>query len=749
MAPLDNLIFAISGSFDGYTKKDIESLIANNGGAVKSSVTKAVTHLITTTEDYLKNTTKVGNASANGIPIVTISWLEDSVKKGKKQAESKYDPSKPAKASTSKAASSKASTSKAAAPAAKATAAPKTTGTRAPSARAAASQASQASQASAPASQTTTIIGKKRGRKAASDDEDEEEEDAKPVKGKGKAKAVDTKTKAKAPAAKKRKAKKEESEDEVMDEEDEEEDDEDDAAPVVDDEEAAERERQKGYKAPVDEMCGLRYSGFQVYEDSDNVKYDASLNQTNIGNNNNKFYVLQLLNKGSVYSVWTRWGRVGESGQNKLISGLNLDGAIKEFNKKFKDKTGVVWDDRLKADKPNKYTYLEKDYAPPEEETKKVKKEDTEVIESKLPLQTQIIANLIFNKDFIQQSMADLNYDAKKLPLGRLNKNTIARGYAQLKAIGEALNAGTSNRSVFEQLTNSYYSTIPHSFGRDRPTIINSDRLLKAEIDLVQSLGDMAIAEKIMKDVEYAEDEQGNRIHPLDKQFASLGLLETTPLEEDTKEYEYLRDYFHKTHGQTHSHIRAKVVHIFRIERKDERDTYAKESYDNFKSDNRRLLWHGSRATNFAGILSQGLRIAPPEAPVNGYMFGKGVYLADISTKSAGYCVPSISGHMGLMLLCEAQLGDPMYELTNSDYYAAENSKKAGCMSTFGMGRTAPKAWMDAGEVHEDLKGVQMPNPENKTGDSNVKGAYLQYNEYICYSTAQIKLRYLFYVDFH
>ena len=50
------------------------------------------------------------------------------------------------------------------------------------------------------------------------------------------------------------------------------------------------------------------------------------------------------------------------------------------------------------------------------------------------------------------------------------------------------------------------------------------------------------------------------------------------------------------------------------------------------------LLWHGSRSTNFAGtigfviflllsrsycavitgILSQGLRIAPPEAPVNG-----------------------------------------------------------------------------------------------------------------------------------
>ena len=42
------------------------------------------------------------------------------------------------------------------------------------------------------------------------------------------------------------------------------------------------------------------------------------------------------------------------------------------------------------------------------------------------------------------------------------------------------------------------------------------------------------------------------------------------------------------------------------------------------------LLWHGSRLTNWVGILSKGLRIAPPEAPVTGYMFGKGVYFADM-----------------------------------------------------------------------------------------------------------------------
>ena len=59
------------------------------------------------------------------------------------------------------------------------------------------------------------------------------------------------------------------------------------------------------------------------------------------------------------------------------------------------------------------------------------------------------------------------------------------------------------------------------------------------------------------------------------------------------------------------------------------------------------LLFHGSRISNYAGILGQGLRIAPPEAPVTGYMFGKGVYFADMSSKSANYCKPDHSHPKG------------------------------------------------------------------------------------------------------
>ena len=62
------------------------------------------------------------------------------------------------------------------------------------------------------------------------------------------------------------------------------------------------------------------------------------------------------------------------------------------------------------------------------------------------------------------------------------------------------------------------------------------------------------------------------------------------------------------------------------------------EAFEPHRKSNVHLLWHGSSLSNWAGILSGGLRIAPPEAPVNGYNFDKGLYFADVCAKSAQYC---------------------------------------------------------------------------------------------------------------
>ena len=62
------------------------------------------------------------------------------------------------------------------------------------------------------------------------------------------------------------------------------------------------------------------------------------------------------------YYVWTRWGRVGEPGQNAMKYTSSVADAQKEFKKKFSDKTKNSWDKRHNfTPVPGKYTLLEMD----------------------------------------------------------------------------------------------------------------------------------------------------------------------------------------------------------------------------------------------------------------------------------------------------------------------------------------------------------------------------------------------------
>ena len=279
---------------------------------------------------------------------------------------------------------------------------------------------------------------------------------------------------------------------------------------------------------------------------------------------------------------------------------------------------------------------------------------------------------------------------------------------------------------AIEDFSNKYYSTIPHEFGRNRPPLIDNNDILRQETSMLDTLTDMEVANTIMKTT-VDKKKDADSINMLDKRFNELNMNEMTPLDHKSSEYKALSEYLIKSSGTAHG-IKYRLEDIFRIERVGEADRFAKSKYAKIHKSDKRLLWHGSRTTNFGGILSQGLRIAPPEAPVSGYAFGKvhkahdvlhekltaltnlpkGIYLADMSSKSAQYCRSGMSGGTGLLLLCEAELGSPMYEIPDGDFMAEEHAKKHNCISTLGVGRTAPQGWMDGEVIHESLKGVTL-----------------------------------------
>ena len=170
-------------------------------------------------------------------------------------------------------------------------------------------------------------------------------------------------------------------------------------------------------------------------------------------------------------------------------------------------------------------------------------------------------------------------------------------------------------------MSNRYYTVIPQVSKLTEPLpLINNSGRLQRELDLLDTLSQMEVSDKIMRKF---KDAKAKSI--LEKRFAELNLDEATPLDPKSEEYHQLAAYLIETAGKTHG-VTYVLEDIFRVRRAGEFEKFDKSAFAKRKGDMscRRLLWHGSRTTNFGGILSQGLRIAPPEAPVNDYAFGKG-----------------------------------------------------------------------------------------------------------------------------
>ncbi|XP_066459830.1 poly [ADP-ribose] polymerase 2 [Eleutherodactylus coqui] len=487
-------------------------------------------------------------------------------------------------------------------------------------------------------------------------------------------------------------------------------------------------------KVPVDPECSSKLGKAHVYSEGEEV-YDVMLNQTNLQFNNNKYYLIQLLEDDNArnFSVWMRWGRVGKVGQHSLVPcGGDLQKAKDVFQKKFFDKTKNLWSDRASFKKVNgKYDFVHLDYNATTKEEENIVEVDKSAaapkVESKLDISVQELLKLICNIQNMEETVLEMKYDTKKAPLGKLTVEQIRAGYSSLQRIENCIKKQKFGRELVEAC-NEFYTRIPHDFGLKTPPLINTVQELALKVRLLEALGDIQIAVKLAS-LDLRSDE-----HPVDRQYRQLhcGL---EPLDKKSSEFQLIERYLQSTHAATHNDYTMTLLSVFHVQ---------KEAESNFREDlpNRMLLWHGSRMSNWVGILSQGLRVAPKEAPVTGYMFGKGIYFADVSSKSANYCFTTRDKNVGIILLSEVALGK-CNELLAADYDAQKKLK--GKHSTKGLGRSTPDPQKS---ITHDGSVVPL-GPLIDTGLQNNDGYTLNYNEYIVYDARQVRMKYLLQVRFN
>lgn len=379
------------------------------------------------------------------------------------------------------------------------------------------------------------------------------------------------------------------------------------------------------------------------------------------------------------------------------------------------ERTGNTFDSQIFEKQPEKYQVLDINYD-------KREKVLQSLVDTKLEPQLYELMKLICDEKAMKSTLLKFNLDTDTLPLGKISKQQIEVASNILNELS-VLVKNNGDYTQFIEASNRLYTMIPHSFGVNVPIpVINTTEMVDEKRQMLERLKEIDFTYSLLSKTD-------DNLNPLDSLHEKIN-AQISPLSQNTEEYRQIMDYVMSTNDPCGCYQGCKphkivLEEIFKVVRPGESDRFL--TLDPQIS-NRRLLWHGSNVTNFVGILSNGLKIAPSEASWSGTRLGRGVYFADAITKSYQYCGVQVG--VGLFLLCEVELGNVL-EVTEDLRMSCPN----GANSVKARGSKYPPS------IHTLSDGLQIPSGPIQR-DQSIE-THFEYNEYVVYNEAQVKIRYL------
>ena len=110
-------------------------------------------------------------------------------------------------------------------------------------------------------------------------------------------------------------------------------------------------------------------------------------------------------------------------------------------------------------------------------------KESVVYAASKLHKATQSLIRLIFDTDMFKDALKTYDIDVKKMPLGKLSKSQIAKGFEILEELEAVME--NKKKGSYNDISSQFYTVIPHDFGRQRPRPIDSREALQQKYDML------------------------------------------------------------------------------------------------------------------------------------------------------------------------------------------------------------------------------------------------------------------------
>lgn len=374
------------------------------------------------------------------------------------------------------------------------------------------------------------------------------------------------------------------------------------------------------------------------------VAKKAVLQLTDIKDNKNKYYAIELHSAKSNFRVYTHYGRTDDLESNPNAGKresrfFNSIGAAEAcYNKIYGEKTRKGYKElSLASSKIGSKQSIGKSSGEIDEKTlkklattdspKKVKKQ----VISIGPAIQELVSYLYSEATnaLVSTVNASITANGIETPVGVLTIGQIDKGQVILDYIAASFGKKKKDRNELTQLSGDFYTLIPHKFGRSR------EAAAAAVIDTAQKINDKQDTLQLMRDMLNVNGKTNVLVNPeIEQKYQALNCkIELS----DSAEFHEIKNYVEKS--AVYKHSKYKVKNIWRVARKNEHESFAA------KVGNNKLLFHGSAAKNWLGILSRGLLL--PKIVVSlgvhrtdaGWL-GNGIYFGNAVCTSYGYASP-------------------------------------------------------------------------------------------------------------
>jgi poly [ADP-ribose] polymerase len=287
---------------------------------------------------------------------------------------------------------------------------------------------------------------------------------------------------------------------------------------------------------------------------------------------------------------------------------------------------------------------------------------------------------------------ASITANGIETPLGVLTIGQIEKGQAILDALAAAAGMKRPSRSRMTDLSGEFYTVIPHRFGRSR------EAAEEAVLDTAAKLNAKQETLQLMRDMLSVNGDTNVLLNPeVERKYQALNCtIEPVPADRVRELRQYVEGSALRGRG------RFNVRNVWRVRRPHEAEAFTDLG-------NTRLMFHGSAARNWVGILSRGLLL------------------------------PKIVVTMGVRRTDAGWLGNGIYfgdAICTSSQYAHPGSRRTRFVAL------ASVALGQSKQYRKITYGLTRP-PDGYQSCHGVRGSEFSDDEYVVYDTRQQRLEYL------